>query len=279
MASPTWYLGPPEDLRALECAEVNIDMPVERYGGVFQALSGSRTVDVTGFRQRFGFEFNYLDIDQYKWLEALFLRVIPGPLRLLNPMKKNRVTPESSAARWGGGTAQGLYLTSGGQSLEWDWPSGVGGIAAVTTKWFGRNANAVFRTDQIKRITVLPSETITGSIYMKASAPVSYNLLFDWHSRTGSLGSSAVTVASVTTSWQRFTVTATAPVGAISATFAGYSANTTADVFLGPIQVEAGNVATGWEIGGGAPMVSIDQMPVLSPRYPLRNITMTVLEV
>lgn len=279
MASPIWYLGPSGDLRALECPEVDIDMPMERYGGVFQALSGARTVDTTGYRQRFDFLFNYMDEGEYKWLEAMHTRLIPGPLRLLNPFKKNRLSPESAAARWGGGTAPGLQVTSGNTALSWDWPSGAGSVGAVSTLWTDRLSNAVFRADLLRRTTVIVGETITASIYMKAEAATTYNLVVDWYNRTSQTTSTSIVTANLTTSWQRFSVTSVVPAGTHSAVFAGYSSNTTNDVWLGPVQFEAAASATSWDLGGGAPVVSIDQLPTKSPRYPLRNAELILLEV
>lgn len=279
MASPIWYLGPLGDLRALVCPEIDIDMTVERYGGSFQSLSGARRSDLTGLRQKFDFNFTYLDQDEFKWYEALYQRLIPGPFRLINPLKKNRLTPESSSGRWGGGTAQGLTLTSGQATMVWDWPTAAGTIGGVTTKWSGRVANAVFRADYGKFTTMLPLETVTASVYLKATANLNYNLIIDWYDRLNHTTSSSIIVAAVTTSWQMFSVTATAPAGTMKAIFAGYSSNTAADVFLGPMQFEAGATATAWELGGGSPVVSVDQLPVTSPRFPYRNISMTLLEV
>jgi hypothetical protein len=35
---------------------------------------------------------------------------------------------------------------------------------------------------------------------------------------------------------------------------------------------------TSWDLGGGAPAVLIDQLPSTSPRYPLMDCTITLLE-
>lgn len=279
MADPIWYLGAPGDMRELFAPEMDIDITEERYGGVFQGLSGARSVDVTGFRQRLTFDMKWVDPAEYVWYEALYRRLIPGTLRLINPLKKNRLSQESSMGQWGGYTTNGLSLTSGSMTRLWDWPSTAPPIALSTNRWGARVSGAVFRTDETKRIPVIAGETITASVWLKSTVAHSVTLAIDWADRLGAgTAASTTSVVSVTTAWQRFALTAAVPAGTHLVTFAGYSF-TTNNLDVGPLQLESGASATSWEMGGGAPSVVIDQMPVTTPRYPLRNVTMVLLEV
>jgi hypothetical protein len=279
MADPIWYLGPAGNLRPLVCPEVNTDITTERYGGVFQGLSGYRSMDVTGHKQKFSFQFNYLDQAEYAWLEALHLRQFPGPFRLLNPMKKNRLTPESSLAKWGGGTAQGFTISSGLATQVWDWPATASPGFGLSSKWTNRTGGtSTLRFDPIRMTTVSAGEVITASVWLKTNTAFSPSVVVDWWDRTAQIGSSTVLVPSVTTSWQRFTITSTAPANTQRARFAMYTANLTSDLYIAAPQLEASATVTDWELGGAAPVVFVDQMPVATPRFPLRNATVTLLE-
>src|SRR5690554_2646520 len=97
--SKRWYLGPAGALQELTCPEPNIKANLVRYGGVHQGLSGARTVDVTGHRYEYAFDWDYMEQAEWAWLEAMHLRHVPGPFRLLNPLKKNRLAPQSSAMK------------------------------------------------------------------------------------------------------------------------------------------------------------------------------------
>lgn len=273
-----WYLGPEGNLKALICPSVNIDMTVERYGGIFQGLSGARSVDVTGHKQKFTFEFKYLDQTEYQWYRALHQRQFPGPFRLINPLEKNRLTPESSMTKWGGGTAAGFAMTSGVASRSWDYPATVGDGFGQSTVWSNRVGTGILRFDTKHLTTVIPGEVITASVYLKTDVGFVPNMVIDWWNRTTQLSSTPVLTPSVTTSWQRFSITATVPAGASRARFAMYTSNTTSALSIAAAQFEVSATATDWLMGGAAPIVHVDQMTVVSPRFPLRNATMTILE-
>lgn len=278
MAEPIWFLGPAGFLRPLVCPEINIDVTTERYGGVFQALSGARSMDVTGHRRKYSMEFKWMDQEEYAWLNALHLRQLPGPFRLLDPLQKNRLSVESSLAKWGGGMSQGATLTAGVMTQVWDWPSAVSPGFGLSSKWTNRSGTATLRFDTKHKTTVIAGESITASIYLKTNVGFTPNFVVDWWDRTVQIGSTSVLGAVTTTSWQRFTITATVPANATRAVVALYTTNTTAELYVAAPQFEASASATDWEIGGAAPVVFVDQMPAVSPRFPLRNATVTLLE-
>lgn len=275
-----WYLGPEGNLKELICPSVNIDVTTERFGGVFQALSGARSVDVTGHKKKYSFEFRFLDQDEYEWYKKLHLRMFPGPFRLIDPLEKNRLTPESSMTKWGGGTAQGLWLSQGVASRVWDYPATVGDGFGQSTTWSNRpSGTSILRFDTKRLTTVIAGEQITASVWLKTDIGFSPNVVVDWYNRTTQVGSTPVSTPSVTTSWQQVSITATVPVGATRARFAVYTTNTASTLYLAAAQFEQAATTSAWALGGAAPIVSVDQMTTVSPRYPLRNITMTLLEV
>jgi len=280
MASPTWYLGPIGDLRALSCPEPDISMPVERYGGVHQGLSGARQADITGFRQNIPLEFTYMDYSEWSWLEALHTRLVPGPYYLVNPMKKNRLVLESSFPKAGGGTARGAELSVGASLRQADWPTGVG-AGGWSVKWFNRSGSGFFRIARNNPAAVLPGEQVTVSAYFKASAAINIGKYIDYYDRSGQNGGTGfIGYTPITTAWTRVSHTVTVPagIGAIDPVWFAQAADSGVDISIAAAQVEAGPTATNWELGGGSMKTVIDQMPAVSPIYPLTNVTVNLLE-
>lgn len=273
----TWYLGPPGDLRALHCPERNIDITEVRFGGLHQSLGGGRTMDITGIKAQYNFNWTYLEGTDYKWLRALHTRLIRGPHRLIDPLKVNRLSVGASSSditphRWP------YFVQTDGTTLEYaaDYPSGVLGDKSV--RWFDRSASSIVALDAIKMTDVFPLETVTVSAYLKGESAISVGMYIAWYDKDGVfLSNSSVSTHSVTTSWARYSATKTAPANAVLGVMSMTSAATTA-FRIAAAQFEAGSSATAWEEGGANPMVLVDQLTTASPRYPVHNCAMTLLE-
>jgi hypothetical protein len=272
-----WYIGPPGDLKQLVCPEINLSVTDVRYGGVHQGLSGARTMDVTGIRQDISLSFTFLDEADYRWLEALQTRHIPGPHRLISPLKRNRLTTQASSVNPTASIRPGVKLSAGTWTWVNDWPSAAGyGVRSI--EWAGRTASSTLKFDSVQGTPLFPLEQFTGSVYIKGSSSVSASLTVDYYDRYGVFLSSATPEgASVTTSWARYTITRTAPTNAATAVL-GATAVATTTMRLAAAQLESGASATAWDLGGGAPLVLVDQLPATSPRFPLMNATVTLLE-
>jgi hypothetical protein len=272
-----WYIGPPGDLKQLVCPEINLSVTDVRYGGVHQGLSGARIMDVTGIRQDIALSFTFLDEADYRWLEALQTRHIPGPHRLISPLKRNRLTIQASSVNPTASIRPGVKLSAGTWAWVNDWPTAAGyGMRSI--EWSGRTASSTLKFDSIQGTPLFPLEQFTGSVYIKGSSAVSASLTVDYYDRYGTFLSSATPESvSVTTSWARYTITRTAPTNAATAVL-GVIAVPTTTMRLAAAQFESGSSATAWDLGGGAPMVLVDQLPATSPRFPLMNATVTLLE-
>lgn len=279
MADPIWYLGPAGDMRALVCPERDIDITVERYGGVFQGLSGARSMTVTGHKQRFTFDFRYLTDEEYAWLEALHFRSVFGHYRLRNPFKRNLLNTQASLVRVQGDNRT-VQFTSGVASTVVDWPSGAGTNGNISTKWTNRSAGTqVFRVDDRYHIPVVVGSPVVFSIYMKTSVAFTGNLIIDFYDKNDQqLSSGTLATPALTTSWQRFQALGTPPANAVTARGAFYTSNTSPDLYFAAAQFEDGSTPTAWEIGGGSPVVLLDQLETVTPRFPYRNTTLSLLE-
>lgn len=272
----TWYLGPPGDLRALVCPERDVDVSEVRFGGVHQSLGGARTMDVTGIKTQYTFNWTYLDQEEYSWIRALHTRLIAGPHRLIDPLKKNRLSVGASDGnimphKWQFFTESAGLLTN-----QPDYPTGVTGQRCV--RWSDRTASSTLSVDLRKGTDVFPLETITVSMYLKGASAVSVDMYVLWYDKAGSfLSSSTVTTHSVTTSWARYSTSKTAPTDAVVGVLT-IAATATTIINLAAPQFETGSSVTAWEQGGANPLVLIDQLSTISPRYPLSNCAMVLLE-
>jgi len=271
-----WYLGIPGDLRALYCPERDVEMTELRFGGVHQSLGGARTMDVTGVKKQYSFAWKTLEEADYSWLRALHTRLIPGPHRLLDPLRKNRLSMGASAGviqphKWPFYTASAGLLSN-----QSDYPTGVLGTRAV--RWSDRTASSTLSIDLTKGTDVFALETVTVSAYLKGASSVSVDMFIAWYDKTGAfLSNSSVSTQSVTTSWARYSASKTAPVNAVQGVFV-IRATATTTIDIAAPQFETGSSATSWEEGGANPIVLIDQLTTTSPRYPVFDCALVLLE-
>jgi hypothetical protein len=144
---------------------------------------------------------------------------------------------------------------------------GTAPVAGYEAQYFMRIASTVvsaatfYAGYKVEDVRSFAGQTVTLSYWAKANTPVSNTPLYVQNFGTG--GSSAVVVAnlathSITTSWQRFSVTFT--LGSIAGKTIGTNnclelqvirAATTANVDLWGVQLEAGSVATPFSLAGG----------------------------
>lgn len=276
----TWYAGGVGNMRALQCPDIEISMPVVRYGGMHQSLSGARTLDVTGFKQDVTLTFPYMSGQDFSWLEAMFTRQIPGPHRLINPLKNNLLSLPASKMDFRSTYRPGIAVFGGG-SYDWtqDWPSAAG-FGVRSFRHYSRPSGASgLLFDSTRGSSVLtPGETLTAAIWLK-SPTVSQSMTFEivWRDALGGQLSATQQVATVGTSWTLVSVTGNAPAGAATGRLGLFSSNTN-EYYAAAPQFVRGASALPWELGGGELSVLLDQMPLTSPRYPFYNTSVVFLE-
>jgi hypothetical protein len=278
----TWYLGPLGDLRPLTCPQPGLSINPVRYGGVHQGLTGARTMDVTGLRDDYSFDYTYMDETEWMWLDALHSRHVRGPYRLINPLKKNRLTPRATSMETSRFTTARDGVLCPAQEWEYstDFPANepIPGRSLKLINWDAGYGYATF--DQAKPIPRMTGETLTASAWLRAEttfAGASFHSL--WYDKNGvEVRNGVSTLPTLTSDWTRWTITPTIPANAASYTFRVEFGDTPGIVYLAAPQVEVGTESTPWQTGGGAPEVLIDQLTTSSPRFPLRDATLTLLE-
>lgn len=273
----TWYLGPEGDLRALPTPEPGLSTSTMRYGGIHQGLSGARTLDVTGHRAEYQLDWRTLDAGELAWIYALHTRQVPGPHWLINPMIRNRLSIRASSLDYLHRTDIGVSVTAGQLAYTRDWPpEPAPGVQAL--RWLGRgDAGGVLRFDTDARTPILEQETITASLYAKATTVATVELTIDFYAHGNPVGNSEPLAVQLGTEWARHTTTVTTTAGTTSIVLA-VTAPPEPEITIAAPQLETGPTATAWQLGGGAPRVLIDQLDTTSPRYPFIDCQLTLLE-
>jgi hypothetical protein len=280
----TWYLGPLGDLRPLMAPSVNIVNTQERFGGVHQALSGARVMDTVGFRATYDMTWNYMSEDDYAWLNALYLRQMGRQLRMINPMKKNLMSHQattltSAFARQLGVSIAGILQRQWSFDYPTDPNAGIGNRSMLITTNTDVATLGVVRFDADMWNPRPVGETITASVWMKAAAPINVTAVIDY-ADAGLVpnGNSGNVVMAVTTSWQRFSITVTPGSTVTAARLALLFSPGALNVKFAAPQMELAASATPFTLGGGGPAVLLDQMTSSSPRFPLSDISLSILE-
>lgn len=282
MDAATWYLGPAGNLRKLFCPERDISMNLVRYGGVHQGLSGARTMDVTGYKYEFGFRWNYMTYADWSWLEALHTRYLLGPFWLLNPLKNNLLTRESAALQLSTNTTHGVETTNATMTGILDWPAGVG-IPTYSFAVVAAGSGATVTLDEGLGFPVIAGETYNVNLYVKntvvAGTTGTNTFAINWLDADGVLiGTPTQVTLGQSGSWNQRSLSSVPPAGAVTG-FVKMLINTGATYRFAAPMVNIGASALPWEIGGAASLVLVDQLSTSSPRFPLTDCSLTLLEV
>lgn len=278
----TWYLGPAGNLRALVCPERGISMNLIRYGGVHQGLSGARTMDVTGHKYEFGFQWNYMEYSEWLWLEALHTRYLPGPFWLVNPLKNNLLTRESAALKLSTNTTHGVEITSATSVASTDWPAGIG-IATNSFAITGAGTGGTMTLDEGLGFPAISGETYQVNLYVKntvvAGLTTENTFAINWLDSAGAvIGTPTQVTLGQSGSWTQVSLSSTPPAGAVTG-FVKFLIKNGATYRMAAPMVNIGATTLAWEIGGGVSKVVVDQLSTSSKRFPLTDCTMTLLEV
>jgi hypothetical protein len=251
----------------------------------------------------------WLDPDDVVLFEAMFSGVIHPPLRIIDPLKKNRLRASVSAA-----TKQG-YLAGGADAfapeagviaslVDEDTPyvsyTSQGDLREVSFRptnaiaWqVTSNASRMWLNGALKQTTptithrpsmvdpVLPGETVTLTFVVKLVSGTCDIGVMLANAQMGSTQGPTITIPS-SAAWQEVSITYTAPADGSVVGVVPYFQSTTAnqmrvDVAYG--QLENGDSYTGWELGYGAPECVITEMGAVSPRYPMVTCQLTIKEL
>lgn len=280
-----FHVGPIGGLVALPDVEGDVEVPLERIGGSAVSLMGRQWRDTLGFRRSWRWQWDTLLPEQVVAAEALAYGMVPGPIRLLDPHRANRLPEQVASGGSVNRSSRGFAVTAGGvqyRSLRLLNPD----LATLTPGRLLRGAQEWIRPSAAEGVLYLPGSTIDGtwrlpvvpgerlrlSAWVAGQAGLQPRLGWVEFSRTGA-GAAATSPAPVavnSTTWQRTSVEFTPQASTVSITprlvlpsgsIAG-SLYVTA-LSLGPLDAEQrpGALAVvcdtddpggGWRIGGGS---------------------------
>lgn len=278
MKDRAWYLGPLGNVRPLPTPDTDMDFTVTAYGGVHQGLSGARTKDITGHKSEISLSWSYLRQSEYEWLQAMHEGYFTGPFHLFNPLKKNRLSRESSASRAVRRNAAGLRIPTGNVNRVRRVPDDIslGGMSLMWDSW-GSDRTVSFDTD--RSLPVLDEETVTFSVYLLGSGEFTVDAWLSYSDADGGPeGESDRQSFTMSTDFQRVSVTATVGASVVAARPHIEPQTGSGTLAICAPQLESENEASSWELGGAASTVVIDELTSTSPRYPLYGAEITLLE-
>lgn len=278
--SGVFYLGRVGRLIALTELGANIPRPAKRIGGTHTALDGTTTMDTFGHKRSWEFTFDWRYRSEMRLLRALHHRSIGGQLRLIDPMLSNRLSIAVSTC---GATPARRILPLSGADLvarNTDGPTGLVDVLDGCIEWTPPAAGGTLtERSTVHSAVLLPGEQVTLSGYVKSVTGRSVQLQLRVYNSAGTQTALVQSSATTSASWTRLQVTRT-----VGSTDAYGVAELSTPSGSGAIrttgwQLEEGSSPTDWEVGGGSPLVLIDQMPESSPYYPMTDAGLTLLEV
>jgi hypothetical protein len=266
MATLTWYLGPIGNLVQIPAPAKPAEVPHAIPGGVLEALGGAVTVDRTGYAARsWRMEWPYLTEDNLTYLEAVGNGLVKGPLRLLDPMRRNRL-PRRIAAAGSLRRSATDFTKTVGNTPTWvaaaDPPSTVPVRGAISWQRTATTAGSLTPASSADRVPCIVGEQVRASIWVRNATIQAAAAVDAWDSA----GSSSRTTGTATTlsvsTWTQLTVTYTVASGRVSLSPALVVANGQAASTLHATgwQISLSSEPTTWTVGGGTPVVAASEL-------------------
>ncbi|GAA2774120.1 phage head spike fiber domain-containing protein [Saccharopolyspora taberi] len=278
----TFYLGPLGGMVPLPVPQAGVQRPVERIGGIHVSRNGSKTVDSFGMKRSWSLAFDWRFQSELEAIRLMHYGATAGALRIIDPMVLNRLPAEiasTGSVRYDGVLV--AHEVQGSAQLVSEWPSGASKVPLSSSiAWTPPDTGGeLTSSDPAYAIPVLEGEAVTASAYVRSPDGRSAQVALRSYSATGAVNATTTGAITTSASWQRLTVsyTPTATDAAVAVVLT--SVASTGVIRTAAWQLEVGETATDWMLGGGCPEVVIDQMPEESPYFPMTDAGLTLLEV
>lgn len=256
----TWYLGPVGNLREIPAPQDPAEVTPALVGGVHESLTGSVTVDRLAQPRTWALEWPNLPEDDLTYLEAIGYGLVTGPLRLLDPMRRNRLPVEVAS---GGSVSRSAeaFTQTGGEDPTWaavtDPPTSAPVRGTISWERASTAAASLTTADETDRVPVVEGEELRASIWVRGAAVDAAAGVDAWNTA----GSAARTTGTATTlhatTWTQLTVTYTAASGrvTVSPVLVVASGQAASTLHATGWQVSLAAEPVTWAPGGGAPTV------------------------
>ncbi|WP_433024693.1 hypothetical protein [Actinomycetospora sp. CA-053990] len=246
-----------------------------RTAGEQTSLGGRVTTDIVATRRNWGFDWHALTTAERDLIENHLLGFRPGPLRMIDPTRRNRLSVRGS------GITTGLLgmdpvLTGSGTWTDQDLvtTTGLGSVrGGLLTPSTTSVLHAHLDRQENRRVPVLLGETLTSTVWVYCpTGGGTVALTASYFNLVGSLISTltGTTVALAAATWTRvvhtWTVGSSTAVGA-SPRVSWTPPSAGVGLYVAQPQIEEGAAATAWSSGGGCPEVRLPKFrsTALSP--------------
>lgn len=282
MADRYFRIGPVDRLVRMPVPDDEVPATPSRIGTTVRSLNGTATTQTFGYKRSWNFLFEYMSPDEFADLEALYLEDVQGPYRMFDPVRKNLLNREVSApSSLDEGVGFSASTTANATLSLAHIVPGASPTARSSRKLkvVSTGANDVRRAEGKAWDAFMLGNDLTFSCWVdniSGAAPTPYMQFKD---RAGvNVGTRLSGSATTDAGFGRVSVSATPPAGAYLVEV-GLNSSAANEFDTTGWQLEYGTSATDWVPGYGVPVVTIDTMELIYPRYDFYNAQVTVLEV
>lgn len=314
MSDHLFHVGPIGSLLPLPDRLVDVPASLTRLGGTHVSLEGNRITDTFGFKRSWSWAWENLLPWQLPYVEALVYGLVPGPLRLIDPRRTNRLPEQNatggsvrrSARGWNSSAGVLSYRAIRGLPADpASLPAAVALRGAIGWQLLATGGGSCYPADAATsdgtwRTPVLPGEEIEAFCWATGPSGTQVNLTRREYSATGDATTITGPIVTLSaTEWRRVAVSFT-PAGstvsiatlltAAAATPPGFVFTTAwqiadpqAEVLSPRFVTDCFGDATsdftgGWRPGGGAPVVTTAPQGHAYGLPGLHHIGLTLLE-
>lgn len=255
-----WYLGAVGHLVAIPAPADPLDASPAFLGAVHESLGGAATVDRLAQPRTWQMEWAHLAENDLTYLELVGRGLVTTPLRLLDPMRRNRLRTEVAT---GGSQSQtpDAFEQTGGSTPTWvavsDPPAGARTRGAISWERTTTGAASLTTTHDADRVPLIADEEIRVSLWARGAA-VDVSAAVDlWDAADSSTRVAGAATTLHATEWTQVTVTTTPGSTRVSASgvLAVASGQAASTLETTGWSLSASSAAPSWAAGGGAPQV------------------------
>lgn len=301
-----FWLGPLGQLAPLAVPEGSVNREFPRTSTSSTTLNGRQNINEQGYRHTWEFDQAYCEPDDASMLEAMYSGIVPGPLRIIDPMYTNRFRPSVAAPRittiyngssdcWaptpdsgavselaGAGYPAIAYTDphdgrsvtySPGKGVQWQPGAGSARVMYPNGPLLDSGKARPSRVDP-----VLPGETVTASFLVKLVGVGTAAFALDTVAADGTVTPGSLSAITGTT-WATVSSTVTAGAGVVGVMPRFTASAATVLLFIGPGQLQHGSAVTTWRTGYGCPEVNITSAPGVSDQFPLSTVSLSIQEL
>jgi hypothetical protein len=269
-----WYLGPLGAMVSIPLPQAPMDVAPALLGGVHTSLMGVVTVDRLALPRSWPMVWPYLTEDELVYLEMVGRGVVPGPLRLIDPMRRNRLAGRVAT---GGSLSRSAvdFTQTGGSTPTWlavtDPPATVPVRGVISWQRTTTAAGSLTTANTVDRVPLITGEQVVATVWARGAAIQASAAVDAWNVSNSASRTTGTAATLNATTWTQLSVTYTPVSGRISGSpvlvvASGQAASTLQATGW---MISPADQSTAWAPGGGSPTVVAGE---LAQTYNLFNV-------